>query len=273
MSSTIAEPPVAHPTDSTTTAPEPPTAAPSAATPSVTKALQLLDVFKDATTVLGVSEIARLADLPKSTAFRLLAYLEDAGFVERAGKEYLLGRHLFELGNAVPMCRAGGLREIAMPHLSELFVHTGKVVQLGVLEGTDVVYLEKIVGLDAVDVPTSVGCRLPAACTALGKAMLAFGGRDLIGPVLERGLERRTRYSLADPNRFLKELRRVNQERIAYDREEVQLGLVCAAAPILHDGRPVGAVSVSGRATRFNAPGIGARVRRAADEIARAYRH
>lgn len=241
------------------------------AVPSVTKALQLLDAFKDASSVLGVSEIARLAGVPKSTAFRLLAYLEKAGFVERAGKEYLLGRRLFELGNSVQMCRRGGLRDVAMPHLSELFVATHKVVQLGILEDTDVVYLEKIYGLDTVDVPTVVGARMPASCTALGKAMLAFSDRDTIGEVLRNGLQRRTRYSIADPARFLAELRRINQERVAFDREEVQVGLVCVAAPILSQGRAIGAISVSGRATQFNPAAAAAHVRRAADAVSRHY--
>lgn len=237
--------------------------------PSVTKALQLLDAFREASGPLGVSEIARLAGVPKSTAFRLLSYLEQAGFVERAGKEYLLGGRLFELGNSVPIARRGGLRDLAMPHLSELFVATGKVVQLGVLEGSDVVYLEKITGRDTVDVPTAVGTRMSAGCTALGKAMLAFSGRETIGHVLHHGLVRRTRYSHADPARFLTELRRVHEERIAFDREEVQVGLVCVAAPILRKGRAVAAVSVSGRATHFNPAMAVAHVRRTADAISR----
>lgn len=241
------------------------------AIPSVTKALQLLDAFRDTSTVLGVSEIARLSDVPKSTAFRLLAYLEKAGFVERAGKGYLLGRRLFELGNSVAMCSQGGLRETAIPHLSELFVATGKAVQLGVLEGTDVVYLEKIVGVDAVDMPTKVGSRMPAACTGIGKSMVAFSGRETIGEVLRHGLQRRTPYSVADPARFLAELKRIHHEGVAFDREEVQVGLVCVAAPILVEGRPIGAISASGRATQFNTTAVAARVRRTAEMISRQY--
>src|SRR5947209_19579992 len=66
------------------------------ATPSVMKALQLLDAFRGAGPTLGVSEIARRAGVPKSTAFRLLTHLEQGGYVERSGRDYCLGRHLFE---------------------------------------------------------------------------------------------------------------------------------------------------------------------------------
>jgi IclR family transcriptional regulator, KDG regulon repressor len=242
------------------------------AVPAVMKALQLLDAFRGAGPRLGVSAIARRAGVPKSTAFRLLGHLEQGGYVERDGSDYCLGRHLFELGNSVPICLPHGLRDIAAPHLGQLFTRTQRVVHLAVLDGTDVVYLEKISGPDTVQVGTSVGGRMPAGCASLGKAILAFGGRDAIGHVLNAGLTRRTRYSIADPARFLRELSRVRHEGIAFDREEIQLGLVCAAAPILSEGRAVAAVSVSGHAPRFNPATVAGEVRRTAEAIARDYR-
>lgn len=239
----------------------------SKATPSITKALQILEAFREAGPALGVSDVARLVGMPKSTAFRVLSHLADSGYVERTGRFYVLGSRLFELGNAVQMCRRDGLRGLALPHLGELHATTGKVAHLAVLDGTDVVYLEKVHGLKAMDVDTVVGGRTPAACTALGKAMLAFSDRSAIGRVLEGGLVRRTAYSHSDPARFLAELRWVNMERIAHDREENRLGLACTAAPIVIDGRAVGAISLSGAATRAEAPQLTAQLQRAAAAI------
>jgi len=235
--------------------------------PSVTKALQLLDAFRSSGPVVGVSEIARIAQVPKSTAFRLLAYLEKSGFVERRGRGYSLGQRLFELGNSVPACRPRGLRDVAMPHLSDLFVTTGSVVHLGVLEGTDVVYLEKIFGRTTLQVPTIVGGRMPASSSALGKAMLAVNGREAIAPVLEKGLSRLTPYSISDPGRFLQQLSKVRAEGVAYDREEVMLGMVCVAAPVVADGRAIAAVSVSSPTARFKAGLVAGQVRTAAQHI------
>ena len=235
--------------------------------PSVTKALQLLEAFRSSGPVVGVSEIARRADVPKSTAFRLLAYLEKSGFVDRRGRGYSLGQRLFELGNSVPVCRPRGLRDVAMPHLSDLFVATGSVVHLGVLEGTDVVYLEKIFGRTTLQVPTTVGGRMPASSSALGKAMLAVNGRAAIAPVLEQGLSRLTPYSISDPGRFLQQLSKVRAEGVAYDREEVMLGMVCVAAPIVSQGRAVAAVSVSSPTSRFNEGVVATQVRAAAHRI------
>lgn len=237
--------------------------------PSVTKALQLLDAFRTDGPTLGVSQVSRLAGVPKSTAFRLLAYLEQSGFVERDGKDYCLGRRLFELGNSVPLCRPDGLRELAAPHLTDLFVATRTVVHLAVLEGTDVVYLEKISGGSTLKIPTTVGGRMPAGCSALGKAMLAFSDRDTVRSVLQAGLVRKTPYSIIDPTRFVHQLRKVRDEGVSYDREEIALGLVCVAAPIVVKGRAVGAVSASGPAIGYDPVGAAPRVRRTAAAVAR----
>src|SRR6478752_7730681 len=85
---------------------------------SVGKALELLAAFRGTIPELGVSELARRAGMPKSTAFRLLADLERAGFVARSGAKYRLGLSLFELGSRVGFCRPHGLRDVAIHDLS-----------------------------------------------------------------------------------------------------------------------------------------------------------
>ncbi|MFP5071992.1 IclR family transcriptional regulator [Pseudonocardia nantongensis] len=243
-----------------------------ASSTSVNKSLQLLDSFTSADLSLGVSELARRAHIPKSTAFRLLSYLEEGGYVERVGTDYRLGWRLFELGNRVQHCRPQGLRDIALPYLSELYASTRHVAHLGVLEGKDVVYLEKIHGHHAVRTPTTVGSRLPAACVGLGKAMLAFSAPDVVRTVLTAGLQRRTRYSISESGRLLRELARTRSDGLAVDREEAALGLTCVAAPILVGGRPVAAISVSGGTSRFNSNSNASLVHRAATQISAEYR-
>jgi IclR family KDG regulon transcriptional repressor len=238
---------------------------------SVSKALQLLDSFSQGGEIYGVSELARRADLPKSTAFRLLAHLEQAGYVERVGTNYRLAWRLFELGNRVEHCSPRGLREVALPSLSELYATTQHTAHLAVLRGAEVVYLEKIHGHRGVRTPTTVGCRMPAACVGLGKAILAFNDRATIRQVLELGLQRRTPYSLANPGRFLRELERVHAQGYALDREEAALGLACVAAPILVDGRAVAAISVSTSTAAYDPERLVPVVRRTAARISADY--
>ncbi|MGD9995673.1 MAG: IclR family transcriptional regulator [Ilumatobacteraceae bacterium] len=220
---------------------------------SVGKALALLDAFENIDTSLGVSELARRTHLPKSTAFRLLAILEQRQLVERQGNRYCLGSRLFELGHRVSYCRPRSLRDSAVPYMSDLYELTHETVHLGVLDGTDVLYLEKLFGHQRVKAPSAVGARVPAYCSALGKAMLAASEPNAIGAALVRGLEPRTGYTIIAPALFTEELATVRTRGIAFDREESSVGVNCVAAPIhARNGRLLGAVSVCGPTGRFN---------------------
>jgi len=134
----------------------PPTGSPGLDT-SVGKALTVLDVFLGEGTLLGVSQIAARAQLPKSTTHRLLAVLVEHGYVERVDARYRLGRAIFELGNMVSDCRPRSLRSIAMPYMTNLYEASHATVNLAVLDGSDVLYVEKIYGHRAVDLPSRVG--------------------------------------------------------------------------------------------------------------------
>lgn len=232
---------------------------------SVGKALRLLTAFNSITPPIGVSDLARLSGLPKSTAFRFLADLEEVGFVERDGSHYRLGISLFELGNRVPVCRPNGLRDSAMHTLSELHLRTGLSAHLGVLEGTDIVHLAKV-NHSVQTLPGHLvpGSRRPSTCSALGKAILAFSGPDAVREVVEQGLARRTRYSIAGVPRLLRELTKIRETGLAHENEESVLGLVGIAAPIMLDGRAVGAVGVTVRAPSTQLARVAGEVRNAA---------
>ncbi len=238
---------------------------------SVTKALALLDSFRKIGPVAGVSDLARATGLPKSTAFRLLNQLAASGFLNRDGTDYRLDQHVFELGNYVPMCTPGDLRSITAPFLADLFARSRGVVHLAVMDGTDVLYIDKIQGSTTVRVPTTVGGRIPASCTAIGKAMLPFGHKDAIEKILQEGLSRRTRHSIGAPGLFLSELQQVRKRGIAFDREEAALGLTCVAAPIISRGSAIAAISTSGPTGRFDPSALASRVKGEAQEISALY--
>src|SRR5699024_9524246 len=137
--------------------------------------MALLNAFgDDSMTGVGVSELARRADMPKSTACRLLASLQDSGAVERAGSAYRLGPMIRSLGEPPESELHGRLRAVLTPFLATLFELTRQTVHLAVLDGTDVVYLNKLYGHLAVRSPSRIGGRVPAYCTGVGKVLLAF---------------------------------------------------------------------------------------------------
>jgi DNA-binding IclR family transcriptional regulator len=236
---------------------------------AVRKALFLLAAFRGTSRDIGLSELARRADLPKSTAYRLLADLESAGFVERQDTMYRLGLSLFELGARVSFNRPNGLRDIAMHDLSQLYVSTGLTVHLAVLSGSEIIYIERMQGGRPTRIITIPGARRAASCTALGKAILAFSTPEEIRAVVEEGLSRSTAYSITAPPRFLSELASIRASGVAHEQEESELGLYSVAAPILVAGTADAAVSLSGPTTGYNWRFAEAQVRTAAENIAR----
>ena len=234
---------------------------------SVGKAMALLTAF-DRAAPIGVSELARKSDLPKSTAFRLLAVLEQWQLVERVGTRYRLGTKLFELGNRVAYCCPRGLREVAHPFLEELHEATHETVHLAVLVDYDVLYLDKVFGHNPVRSPSYVGGRVPAHCSAIGKAMIAFGEPDLVERLLTSHLERRTPYTIVQTRVLWEELQSIRQDGVAFDREEARIGLSCVAVPIRNRrGDAVAGVSISGATPRFEPEHYVSSLRRVAASI------
>lgn len=234
---------------------------------SVGKALRLLDAFMVIGPVARVSELAQATGLPKSTVFRLLNSLQLAGYIVHSGTDYLLNLRLFELGSLVEVCRPEGLRAIAAPFLADLYRDTAHTAHLAVLDGTDVLYIEKVHGRGGRSLPTSVGGRMPASCTALGKAMLPFGYAETAERIARAGLVRLTPRSVTAPGLFLGELRGIRQSGAAFDREESALGLTCVAAPVRYRERAIAAISLSGPTSRLDPDRLAARVRDAAARI------
>lgn len=212
---------------------------------SAGKALALLDALGGPRSVMGVSELAQIANLPKSTAHRLLTVLIDSGYVRRVDDKYALSTRTFELGNRIAVARANGLRERAMPILSELYAQTRETVHLAVPARSSVLYLEKLFGPDSVKVNTAVGARRPLHATALGKAIMAFGDPESGPPPLR--LRRLTAFTIASPDLMQRTLDKVRNEGYATDFEESALGLSCLAVPVFdrRTALPVAALSIA----------------------------
>ncbi|OBF13642.1 IclR family transcriptional regulator [Mycobacterium sp. ACS4331] len=208
----------------------------------------VLDAF-DGPGRLTLAQIVRRTGLPRSSAHRMLERLVQLRWLRRNGRDYELGMRLVELGSlAVHQDR---LHRAAIPTLHELHAATGLVVHLAVLEGSDVVYMEKVGNRMAAAIPTRVGGRQAAHCTAVGKAMLAFADESDVALWDAEVLPRRTKYSISTHAQLRSELAKVRSHGIAFDREESLPGFGCVAAPIGDPGEAVAAVSVCGPMNRM----------------------
>jgi IclR family KDG regulon transcriptional repressor len=223
---------------------------------TVRNALRVLEEFRDEAE-LGVTELGRRLGLHKNNVFRILATLEQQGYVEQVGENeaYRLGVRCLELGRAYGISRS--LLRLARPVLEELVRRCGESAHIGELRDFEVVHLDGEQGTQLVQTGLRVGRTLPAHCTALGKVMLACTRVDeqerFHREVVTGGLAARTPRTLTDRDKLLEHLHGVSTQGFAVDIEECERGLCCAAAPVFDaSGRLVAAVSISGPAFRLH---------------------
>ncbi|MDH4016562.1 MAG: IclR family transcriptional regulator [Actinomycetota bacterium] len=244
---------------------------------TVSNALRLLEAFADAHE-LGVSELSRRLDLHKNNVFRLLATLQQRGYVEQSedNDRYRLGPACLELGHAY--ARHHTIVRRARPILEELVRKVGETAHLASLRDHEVVHLDGVLSDKRVVTSLRVGERLPAHCTALGKVLLALGDprdREAFEQSLasDGGLTAHTEATLADAARLAVELEKVADAGYALDQEECERGMCCVAAPVRDDrGEVVAAISISGPSFRMSRPALesdlGRAVVAAADQLA-----
>lgn len=234
------------------------------------KVAAILDCFRPTGGPFCLTEIADRTGLAKPTVHRLTGDLMRLGWLERSGTHYRLGGKLFELGSLVP--RRRDLREAALPFLQDLFEATRETVHLGVREGHDVVYIERIHGHDALDLPSRIGGSLPLTCTGVGKALLAFSGAGLTEEILGAPLPQLTPYSITDPVRLRTAIEQAQVSGMAYEEQESALGVSCIAAPVFLGGEAVAAMSVAVPRPRFRPAQLAPAVRTAALGLSRVLR-
>jgi DNA-binding IclR family transcriptional regulator len=238
---------------------------------SVDRALQLLQELAELGGCAPLSTLARQMGLSRSTVHGLLATLRYHGMVSQDDHgNYVLGIRLFELGyQAVSRL---DLRIAAGPILQKLVDEFMETVHLVVSDGLYVVYIDKCESQQSMQIVSRIGQRLPAYCTAVGKAILAFKPEDELDRLLaEAPLIPMTRNTITDPQILKKHLLQVHLQGYALDQEEIAEGLRCAGAPIFdYTDQVVGAVSISGPSVRMNDEKIAQAVQavlRAAREI------
>ena len=212
------------------------------------RAFGVLEAFTPAAPALTLSEIARRAELPLTTTHRLVSELCAAGALERDGDgTYRVGLRLWEIASLAP--RGVPLREAALPFLEDLYEVTHENAQLGVREGHDVVYIERIAGRRAVGVLTRVGGRFPLHASGIGLVLLAHAPKRVQREVLAGPLQRFTDYTITDPARLERILGQIRRDGVAVSDRQVTADAMSVAAPIAGvDGEVIAALSVVAKA-------------------------
>jgi len=198
----------------------------------ISKVVALLDAFGPETPELSLADLARLTGLPVSTTYRLASELVEWGGLERADRAgYRVGMRLWELGSLAP--RGGNLREVALPFMQDLYQATRENVHLAVRDGLAALYVDTISGRESVRVRSRRGGRLPLHATGVGKVLLAHAPPEVLLAVLNGDMRRYTAYTVVAPGHLRRALAEVRRTGVAYAREEMTLGSLSVAAPIV----------------------------------------
>ena len=215
---------------------------------SLAKGFRILEVFHSGQPDMTLSQIAEKADLDAATAFRLVKTLVMLGYLNQIPgvKQYRLGLKVLDLGFSA--LGSMELHSFARPHLRSLLGRHNDTASLGVLDGPDVVHIERVeAGLGRLGVTQRIGSRVPAYSTALGHAMLAHLPR----PQMLQVLAQRERMKLTPATPVTTEevealLERVRKLGYALSDQFTTIGVRVLAAPVLdRDGKPLAAISVA----------------------------
>jgi DNA-binding IclR family transcriptional regulator len=220
------------------------------------KVLRILELLDRSRSGLPLKDIAEESGLNKSTAHRFLTHLEVEGYLFRdASGRYMLGPKLVRMGSG--MSFQATLCKISRPILEDVWKFTGETLNLAVLDGTDVLYLDVLESLHTFRLATRVGMRRPVHATSLGKAMLA----NMQGDPLQEEILNAIHFVATTPKsittlaRLRKDLIAIKSRGYALDDEEAVSGARCIGAAIFDgDGKVIGGISMSGPVSSLRRP-------------------
>ena len=217
---------------------------------TLVKGVDLLGHLVDRGHPCGVHELARVTGLPPSNVHRTLQTWLQLGFVaQEPGGGYHCTLKLFEWG-----CRVAGtldVKRVAREHLVRIARATEETIHLSVLEGADIVYLDKVESPQPVRAYSEIGARAPAHCVATGKVLLAFGGDEAFAALAPR-LARATEHTICDRDVLRAQLERIRHRGYAVNHQEWRLGVSGLGAPVFdQQGVAVAAVGLSAPSGRL----------------------
>ena len=240
---------------------------------AVERALDVLLCFSKQTPDLSMTQIAEEVQMHKSTVHRLLLTLEKKRFVQRdpVTSLYRPGIRLLQL--AYLTLEKNDLRQVAAPFMHRLLELHRETVDLSIFDGLDVVFLDVLESPQRIRLAAAAGQRLPAFCTASGKAFLAFMPDDAVKRILEHGMAKYTPFTPTSIQAVLDDLHTTRERGFSVSEQEYEDGINAVCAPILDSaGKPAGAIAVAGPAFRLTLEQmleIGPSVMATAQDIAR----
>lgn len=221
-----------------------------------------MQCFTPTRTVLSLTEVAEELEIPKASALRVVSTLVKLGCLqnESEGKRYRLGLKMLDFGYA---CLAGlQFPDAAQPALERLVERTRESASMAILDGEEIVYVTRVAARQVMSVNLSVGARLPAHCTSMGRVLLAGLTDENLAAWLERAtLDAYTPFTIVDKEQLAERVRATREYGYTITSQELEMGLTSAAAPVRNaTGRVVAAINVSTFTSRYTDAELSERV-------------
>ncbi len=217
---------------------------------SLERGLAVIRAFDADHRELGLSDVARATGLTRATARRFLLTLERLGYVNSSGGRFSLRPRVLELG--YPYLSSLSLPEVALPHMEELVAKVNESSSISVLDDTDIVYVVRVPTRRIMSITLSVGTRLPAYATSMGRVLLAALSDHELEARLERiDIRPLTPRTVKDAGALRRVLRTVRKQGYAATDQELEEGLRSIAAPLRDaSGSVIAALNLSVHASR-----------------------
>jgi len=212
---------------------------------SIERGFAVLHAFDDKDPNPTLAELASKTGLSRPAVRRILLTLQKLGYVASHGTRWSLTPRVLSIGQHYTSSHA--LVDSALPKLVEIAEHTSESASLGVLDGTEVVYAARVPVRRIMSINVSVGTRVPAFATSMGRALLAWSPRELVDQVLERTqFQRFTDSTIDNADDLRAELARIREQGYALTLAELEDGLITLAAPVFDTtGHAVGVLACS----------------------------
>jgi len=220
---------------------------------SLTRGLSILESLAQAEGGLTLTDLAHRSTLAPSTAHRLLATLEKMGYVYQAGElgRWYVGVQAFTVGSSFLASRDFVAQ--SHPYMRRLMEQSGETANLGILDGTEAVFVDQVQCREMMRTIVKLGSRVPLHASGVGKAIFASLGDEQIDAILKvKGLPRTTENTITAPETMWATVRVIRQRGWSFDDEEHALGTRCVAAPVYDEhAEPLGAISLAGPSSRL----------------------
>ncbi len=220
---------------------------------SLEKGLLVIEAFDASRPRLTLSDVAKITGITRAAARRYLRTLTRLNYADFDGRYFSLSPRILRLGYAYLSSTALSTR--LQPFLERISEETGESSSAAMLDGDDIVYIARSATRRIMSIGLGVGSRLPAYCTSLGRAILAFHPPETVETYLRRvALEPRTPKTITDKDRFRAVLETTRQQGYAIVNEELELGLRSIAVPLVQKNGQVSiALNISAQAARVPA--------------------